>query len=120
MIGHLPCFSNYLHDDFPLGNFYPTPSSVRRVKDLLSALVDSASPQDLKQNIGAHGIAPVRPDSREGKELINLCNSPYQIYRIDYGDNPFRIVFAFARAPGNLAYIYAIDVSHLTMSGRHR
>ena len=71
MIGHLPCFSNYLHDDFPLGNFYPTPSSVRRVKDLLSALVDSASPQDLKQNIGAHGIAPVRPDSREGKELIN-------------------------------------------------
>lgn len=118
-IGYLPCFSGYLHKHFPLKNFYQKSSYIEKVKKLLSAFVDSESPSDLKENIGGHEVKPVRPDSNEGKKLIRLCKTNYQIYRIDYGNNPFRIVFAFSNT-SRLAYIYVIDTTHATMRGKNR
>lgn len=116
--GFLPCFSRYLHRHFPLEDFYQKPSHVTKVKVLLSALVDSQSPFDLKRKIGQE-VQTIRPNSKEGKSLIKLCSSEYPIHRIDYGNNPFRIVFCFSNA-NRMAYIYIIDPKHKTMRGRHR
>lgn len=117
-IGFLPCFSCYRHKCYPIGDFYQTPSYITKVKNLLSALVDSVSPRELKQQIGQI-IKPVRPNSKEEKRIISLCSTTDQLYRIDYGNNPFRIVFSLSNRE-RLAYIHIIDVTHNTMSGKNR
>ena len=117
--GYLPCFSEYRFRLFPYEKLYDSPSAVAKVKQLLSAFVDSYDPpRQLHQNngIGKGGISPVRPsDSKEAHDLIKQIAYPFQIYRIDYGDTKFRVIFGLSTAEGRrIAHVLAFDTDHKT------
>jgi len=113
-IGFLPCFSDYKHKEFPITPLYENTSYVDKVKRLLSSLVDLENPMYLSSKCGVgKEIQPIRPDSKEGKRLINLFATPYQLYRIDYGNNPFRIIFAISNTD-RMAFVLAFDLKHNT------
>ena len=118
-VGFLPCFSKYRHKEYPIKDFYQKAAYVERVKNLVSAFITSTDPFALKQALGNHDIQTVRPNSSEGKRIINICASPEcEIHRIDYGNNPFRIIFGLSKNDRN-AYIFAVDTKHKTFSGKH-
>jgi hypothetical protein len=96
---------------------YNNDIAVKKVKLLMSAFIDSNSPQALlKQGIGKGGIQVIRPISRETKELIKSFSFPYDIYRIDYGDTQFRIIFGLDSSNDKrFAYILAFDMTHRTL-----
>ena len=113
-VGFLPCFSKYKHEEYPIRNLYQRVSYVNKVKVLISAMLDSQSPYELKKQISQE-VVPIRPTSAKAKQLIKLCNTSDQIYRIDYGDNPFRIVFDLSNKE-RLAHIHIIDTKHSTLT----
>jgi hypothetical protein len=118
-IGFLPCFSKYRFDRYPCNEVYNSPSIVNKVKQLLAAFVDSDNPQrQLRQNygIGKGGIQAIRPDdSKEARDLIKFFAFQYQIFRIDYGDSEFKVIFGLGKESGKrLVYILAFDVHHDT------
>jgi hypothetical protein len=96
---------------------YNNNAAVNKVKLLMSAFIDSNSPQALsKQGIGKGGIKVIRPIGREAKELIKSFSFPYDIYRIDYGDTRFRIIFGLDNDNDKkIAYILAFDMTHSTL-----
>jgi hypothetical protein len=116
--GFMPCFSYYKNREYPIDSLYNNGANVEKVKNLLSCLVDSESPGALKKQIGKD-INPLRPDSQEGKRLIRQFEYHGQLYRIDYGNTPFRIVFGLSNSD-RLAHILAIDLTHETFSGKQR
>lgn len=91
--GFLPCFSKYRHKEYPIEKLYGGSGHVDKLKTLVSCFIDSNSPQSLKLAIG-HEVQTIRPDSGEGKRLISQFSTPHQLYRIDYGNTPFRIIFS--------------------------
>jgi hypothetical protein len=113
MEGFFACFSRYRHKIAPLSEIYEETPNVRRVKQLLSEIVECKNPKELKEKIGAHEIKPIRPKSSEDCKVIGIIgdaqNTPY---KIDYGNNRFRIYFSLATADNNMAYIYIIDTKH--------
>jgi len=115
--GFLPCFSKYDFRHYPIENLYCNNTAVSKVKQLVSALIDSNGPEVLsKQGIGKGGIKVIRPTSKEAIELIKSFEFPYNIYRIDYGDTPFRIIFGLYNGNGKrIAYIFAFDMVHKTL-----
>lgn len=118
-IGFLPCFSRYRHKEYPIKNFYARDSHLEKVKKLVSAFLSSTDPLRLKQNLGSYDIQTVRPDSSDGRKIIKMCASPdCEIHRIDYGDTSFKIVFGLSKGERN-AYIFAVDTTHATYSGKH-
>lgn len=117
--GFLPCFSKYCHREYPVDNLYLQQQYVEKVKQLLSCLLDSESTVDLKNNGIGKEIQPIRPDSLESKRIINLCSSPKNLFRIDYGKNTFRIVFSLSNDE-RMAFIYGFDTTHSTYSGKQR
>lgn len=118
-IGFLPCFSRYNHKAYPITGCYSRSSYIDKVKVLVSAFLSSPSPLSLKENIGQE-IQTLRPTDSESRKIINMCDSTdcSGVYRIDYGNNPFRIVFGLSNANRN-AYIFLIDVNHNTFKKRH-
>lgn len=119
-IGFLPCFSRYRHKEYPVRNFYLRNSYLEKVKNLVSAFLSSTDPLKLKQNLGSYDIQTIRPISSEGVRIIKLCASPdCEIHRIDYGNTSFKIVFGLSKNDRN-AYIFAVDTTHDTYSGKHR
>jgi len=111
--GFLPCFSKYRHQNFPIENLYTKNVYVNKLKHLVSCLIDSKSPLEIKQSIGQE-VQVIRPTDKESKRLISLFDLPLcQLYRIDYGNTPFRIMFGLSN-PNREAYIVAIDTKHLT------
>lgn len=119
-VGFLPCFSRYRHKEYPVKNFYQRNSHLEKVKSLVSAFLSSTDPFSLKEILGNHNIQTIRPDSGGGKRIIKMCASPdCEIHRIDYGNDPFRIVFGLSKNDRN-AYIFAVDTKHKTFSGKHR
>lgn len=117
--GFLPCFSEYRRVDFPVSSLYSQSSHVEKIKKLVSAFLDTPNPKDLCNSIGRHDIQPIRPDSQEGKRLIKQFGLADPLYRIDYGDTPFRVIFAL-RNLDRTALILAADTTHTTFSGKHR
>lgn len=116
--GFLPCFSKYRHQDFPIENLYTRSGYVDKLKHLVSSLLDAKSPFEIKQAIGQE-VQVIRPDDKESKRLIKLFALPCQLYRIDYGNTPFRILFGLS--PENReAYIVAIDTNHSTYARGRR
>jgi len=118
-IGYLPCFSAYDFRHFPYEKLYDNSSAVAKVQQLLAAFVNSYDPprQLHRDNgIGKGGITPIRPgDSKEATELIRLLGYPFQIYRIDYGDTKFRVVFGLSTADNRrIAHVLAFDTDHKT------
>lgn len=111
MNGFFGCFARYKHDTAPLSEVYDEQSYIRRVKSLLSELIECKTPLELKQKIAAHEIKAIRPDSREDKKVIALIGDPQNtILKIDYGNVPFRIYLSLAA--NGLAYVYMIDTKH--------
>ena len=116
-IGFLPCFSMYNYAHFPCENLYCNTTAVSKVKQLMSAFIDSCNPRQLHfdAGIGKGGITPIRPDSKEGKKWIELFSVPFPIYRIDYGDTKFKVLFGFSTSEGKrIAYVLAFDMNHET------
>jgi hypothetical protein len=114
-IGFLPCFSNYKFKHFPLENLYFNDAAIKKVKLLMSAFIDSNSTLALREHGIGKEIKPIRPDG-EGKKLIMLFGCDYPIYRIDYGDTPFRIIFGLDSSNDKrFAYILAFDMTHRTL-----
>jgi len=112
--GYLPCFSRYSKKDFPIDDIYSQQCYIDKLKNLLSALVTTVSPFDLSRQHGiGKEIQPIRPDSKEGQRLIAKFAFEYQLYRIDYGDTPFRIIFGLSNIE-RYAYIFAVDTKHQT------
>ena len=117
--GFLPCFSQYLSKDFPIEKLYDQSQFIEKTKQLLSNLIDCESPLDLKNRGIGKEIQTIRPDSSESIRIINMCSFPKNLYRIDYGNNPFRIVFGLSNTD-RLAYIFAFDTTHSTYSGKQK
>lgn len=117
--GFLPCFSQYLFDDFPSERLYQYPQFVEKVKNLLSNLVDSKGPFDLKNKGIGKEIQTIRPNDSESKWIINKCSFPHNLYRIDYGNNPFRIIFGLSNE-NRIAFIFAFDTDHSTYSKKQK
>ena len=117
--GFLPCFSAYLTKKYPFSDFYANDVYIGKVKILLSAFVDSTTPLELKEKLGGKMVTPIRPGDSESERILKNCQSVHPLYRIDYGDNPFRIVFGLSNLEG-LAYVYIIDTTHDTYSNKHR
>lgn len=110
-LGYFPSFSNYRNDLCPLSEVYDDSAYVRRVKTLLSEIIDCKSPKEIHSKIGSHSIEPIRPDSKESKQLLALLSTPEQVFKIKYGNNTFRIYFSLSRSD-NLANIVMIDTKH--------
>lgn len=118
--GYLPCFSCYKYDKYPIEDLYQQPSNVDKLGKLLSSLLRTANPYLLTQDCGiGKEIQPIRPDSAEGKRIIAEAGTHLNLYRIDYGKTPFRIVFAIQNKP-RIAYIIMIDTKHQTFSGKNQ
>jgi hypothetical protein len=115
-IGFLPCFSKYEFARFPYERLYGSAAAVAKVKQLMSDFVDSNGPQELHgQGVGKGGITAIRPNSKDAKKLIELFSFPYQIYRVDYGDTKFRVIFGLSSSDGKrIAYVLAFDMNHET------
>ncbi len=112
--GFMPCFSMYRESDFPIENIYKEASSVEKVKKLINALIDSENPFNITREFGiGKEIQAIRPDSGESKRLIKLFGFNQQMYRIDYGNTPFRVIFGVMNS-NRQAYILAFDTKHLT------
>lgn len=116
--GFLPCFSLYRHQDFPIENLYAQNAYVDKLKHLVSCLIDSKSPSELKQAIGQE-VQVIRPNYKESTKLIHLFALPCQLYRIDYGNTPFRILFGLSNKPRE-AYIVTIDTTYATYARGRR
>lgn len=116
--GFFPCFSDYNEKQYPKENVYKQNGNLEKLKRLVSSVLECCSTQEIKQAVG-HDVTPIRPDSQEGKRLMKQFSVPYPIYRIDYGNTPFRIVFGLFQADRTVR-ILAIDTNHSTYSGKHR
>lgn len=113
--GFLPCFHRYLDKDYPVTSLYANPTFVHKAQELLKALIETENPFYLTKNYGVgKEIQVIRPHDKEGKRIIAQCAFPTgQIYRIDYGDTPFRVLFGIQNE-GRRAFIFAFDTNHST------
>jgi hypothetical protein len=83
----------------------------------MSAFIDSHDPRQLHVDagIGKGEITTIRPNSKEGRKWIELFSVPFPIYRIDYGDTKFKVLFGFSTPGGKrIAYVLAFDTKHET------
>jgi hypothetical protein len=119
--GFLPCFSHYVFDKYPVSGLFQNSVYMDRLRALLSCALDAQNPCRLSADHGiGKAIKPIRSGDAESDRIIREIDYPYQMYRIDYGDNPFRIVFGFTSTPHRVLHVLAIDVGHSTYSGKIR
>jgi len=111
--GFLPCFSNYKYSHFPVEKLYLDDTHVIKVKNLISALIDSESLLELKSKGVGADIQPVRPNSKEGKRLVNLFGYEKNLFRVDYGKSAFKIIFGLSN-DDRMAFFFAFDIDHST------
>lgn len=104
----------YLENNFPIEKVYDNPSYLEKAKRLVSALLETQNPVCLTKDHGiGKEIQVIRPDNKKSKWIINQCAFHNNLYRIDYGNTPFRIVFGIVN-DGRRAYIFAFDTEHKT------
>lgn len=114
--GYLPCFSKHRDKVFPLGAFYSNSAFVGKLKDFLQAIVNSSDIFALDAEIHPKGgIRKIRPDGE--KDDRELCQKlrwvDGEIYRVDYGNVPYRLLFALDLSQKR-CYILGLDASHQT------
>lgn len=118
--GYLPCFSRYRHKDYPVERIYERDAHVDKVKNLLGHLVTCPDQLALKE-LGSYDIQTVNGNSAEGQKILAKCECAdcNCVLRIDYGNNPFRVVLGLSNV-GKVrnAYIFMIDTNHGTFSKR--
>ena len=118
--GFLPCFQYYCFGKYPIADLYGNRVYLDKLKKLLVSALDVQSLIELRTKHGiGREIRPIRPGDAESERIIEDAGYPHQLYRIDYGDTPFRIVFGIQPCP-KLIHIVMIDTKHKTYSGKNR
>lgn len=120
--GFLPCFSKHVDEKFELEVFYGNHVFVSKVQEFMHAIVISPSTQALNQLIHAKGgIQPIDPIGNPDDKA--LCQSlgwqSSKVYRVDYGDNPYRLLFGLNNQEKR-CYILALDTTHQTRKGKYK
>lgn len=111
-VGFFPCFEFYAHKKHPLSEFSNSNKSyVNHFKKFINAALYSKTVIELKNNATGKEIKPIRQGSYESIKVNKVLKYPYQIYRVDYGDNAFRLYFGFS-SENRLIHILALDVKH--------
>lgn len=114
--GFLPCFSKHVDDKFALHAFYGNHVFVSKVQEFVRAILVSPNLQVLAQAIHAKGgiqiIDPV--GNKDDRKLCQgLSWQTSKVYRVDYGDNPYRLLFGFDN-DNRRCHILALDATHKT------
>jgi len=117
--GFVPCFSYYCFNRYPILGLYSNQVYVEKLRQLLRCALVVVNPTQLCKQFGVgKEIQPIRPTDHQSKRIIRDAGGyPYQMYRIDYGDMPFRIVFGIQPNP-RIIHIIMIDTKHKTYSGK--
>jgi hypothetical protein len=118
--GFLPSFQYYLFDKYPIDDVFTNSVFINKLQQLLTTFIIIENPLFLtsQYSIGKE-IQPIRPNSLESKKLINDVGFQYQLYRIDYGNTPFRIIFGIEKV-NRIAHIVIIDTKHKTFNGKNK
>lgn len=114
--GFLPCFSKHVDDKFELQIFYANHVFVGKVQEFVQAILVSPNLQVLGQAIHAKGgIQKIDPvGSRDDRKLCqSLSWQTSKVYRVDYGNNPYRLLFGFDNE-NRRCHILALDTTHIT------
>lgn len=88
----------------------------------MSEIVIAKGIQDLKEKIHPKGgIQIVDPAKNRDDKLLcqKLGWQSSKLYRVDYGDNAFRLLFGFDPI-GRRCYILALDTNHVTRPGKRK
>jgi hypothetical protein len=114
--GFLPCFSRHKDGHFPITSFYANSIFVGKVEVFLTAIVTSPTTQVLRDKIHPKGgIQPIDPlgnkDDRALCQKLGWQDS--KVYRVDYGDNSFRLLFGLDNTDRR-CHILALDTNHDT------
>jgi hypothetical protein len=120
--GFLPCFSKHIDHKFPLTDLYANSAFVLKVEVFMQAIITSPSTQILNSKIHAKGgIQPIDPNgNRDDRNLCQLLGwQTSKIYRVDYGDNPYRLLFGLDNV-NRRCYVLALDSTHKTRPGKKK
>lgn len=120
--GFLPCFSKHVDHKFTIDIFYGNHVFVNKVQEFMHAIVVSPSTQALNELIHAKGgIQAIDPIGNSDDKA--LCQSlgwqSSKVYRVDYGDNAYRLLFGLDNQEKR-CYILALDTTHQTRPSKKR
>jgi hypothetical protein len=113
VLGFLPCFEYYAHNRHPLEDIFirAKPAYVNHIRGFLYGIYECNDLIDMRSKLTGKEIKPVRNNSEEAQRVNKAFQYPYQLYRVDYGDNSLRLYFGFI--PGyRLINVVAVDLDH--------
>lgn len=113
IIGYLPCFEYYAHDKHPLEDLFnrAKPSYVTHIRGFMHGIYECTGLVEMKDKLTGKEIKPIRNDSDEAQRVNKVFKYPYQLYRVDYGDNGLRLYFGFS-PQYRLIDMVAVDLDH--------
>lgn len=114
--GFLPCFSRHVDSKFDVDAFYGNHVFVTKVQEFMRAVLISPTTQALAAEIHAKGgIQPIDPMGNvdDRKLCLSLGWQSSKVYRVDYGDNAYRLLFGLDNV-NKRCYILALDTFHAT------
>lgn len=118
--GFLPCFSRYLEKSYPLEDFYRNRVFVNKVSNFLQKILHVSSMMDLRQQGLVKDIFKITPEQgSESRRIIASCNFEQDLYRADWGDCPYRMIFGLDHT-SRRCYVFILDATHDTYSGKQR
>lgn len=110
--GYFPSFDYYAHARHPLDDVFSTKSAyISHIRGFMSGIFECCSIIDMKHKLTGKEIKPIRNGSDEAKRVNKVLRYPYQLYRVDYGDNGLRLYFGIS-PQYRLVDIVAIDLNH--------
>lgn len=120
--GFLPCFSKHSDNKYTLDNFYGNHVFVNKLQEFAKAIIIAPTTQVLSELIHPKGgIQPIDPmgnvDDRKLCQSLGWQNG--KVYRVDYGDNPYRLLFGLDNQERR-CYILALDTNHNTRPGKYK
>lgn len=111
-VGYMPCFEYYVHAKHPIDDLFKSRSSyLNHIRGFINGILDCKDLPDMKNKTTGKEIKPIRAGSDESIRVNKIFKYPYQLYRVDYGDNALRLYFGFSQEY-RLIDIVAIDINH--------
>jgi hypothetical protein len=120
--GFLPCFSKHQDGKYTIDAFYDNHVFVNKMQEFAHAIIISPTTQILAQAIHAKGgIQPIDPigNADDRKLCQSLGWQTSKVYRVDYRDNPYRLLFGLDNTEKR-CYILALDTDHQTRPGKYK
>lgn len=120
--GFLPCFSKHKDKEYHPDAFYSNKAFVGKLKKFLYEIVESPNIFELSKAIQSKGgIQHIDPNGNINDK--KLCQKlgwvESKVYRVDYGNNPYRLLFSLDNSKRR-CYILALDANHQTRSGKKK